>query len=169
MFTKFDTPWLMIQGGGAETYIRTLPVYTYMRTFAYYEAGMGAAMAVADVPDARGRDRDLLPPLAAGGEPVNRAFDLLTLRGQLVLLAALALLVFTAFPFALDGLDRVQGRRTRFSSRRRPCGRAPSRSTNLERLFAETRFLTYFRNSLKVSLVDRRADARCRRRPPPTA
>jgi multiple sugar transport system permease protein len=46
MFTKFDTPWLMIQGGGAETYIRTLPVYTYMRTFAYYEAGKGAAMAV---------------------------------------------------------------------------------------------------------------------------
>jgi len=46
MFTKFDTPWLMIQGGGAETYIRTLPVYTYMRTFAYYEAGIGSAMAV---------------------------------------------------------------------------------------------------------------------------
>lgn len=46
MFTKFDTPWLMIQGGGAETYIRTLPVYTYMRTFAYYEAGVGSAMAV---------------------------------------------------------------------------------------------------------------------------
>jgi multiple sugar transport system permease protein len=47
MFTKFDTPWLMIQGGGAETYIRTLPVYTYLRTFAYYEAGLGSAMAVA--------------------------------------------------------------------------------------------------------------------------
>ena len=46
MFTKFDTPWLMIQGGGAENYIRTLPVYTYLRTFAYYEAGRGAAMAV---------------------------------------------------------------------------------------------------------------------------
>jgi multiple sugar transport system permease protein len=46
MFTKFDTPWLMIQGGGAETYIRTLPVYTYMRTFSYYEAGRGAAMAI---------------------------------------------------------------------------------------------------------------------------
>jgi multiple sugar transport system permease protein len=46
MFTKFDTPWLMILGGGAETYIRTLPVYTYQRTFAYYEAGIGAAMAV---------------------------------------------------------------------------------------------------------------------------
>jgi len=36
----------MIQGGGAETYIRTLPVYTYQRTFAYYEAGLGSAMAV---------------------------------------------------------------------------------------------------------------------------
>jgi multiple sugar transport system permease protein len=46
MFTKFDTPWLMIQGGGAETYIRTLPVYTYIRTFGYYEAGRGSAMAV---------------------------------------------------------------------------------------------------------------------------
>src|SRR2546421_7407854 len=46
MFTKFDTAWLMIQGGGAETYIRTLPIYTYQRTFAYYEAGRGSAMAV---------------------------------------------------------------------------------------------------------------------------
>ena len=46
MFTKFDTPWLMIQGGGAESYIRTLPVYTYQRTFAFYEAGRGSAMAV---------------------------------------------------------------------------------------------------------------------------
>lgn len=46
MFTKFDTPWLMILGGGAENYIRTLPVYTYQRTFAHYEAGVGAAMAI---------------------------------------------------------------------------------------------------------------------------
>lgn len=46
MFTKFDTPWLMILGGGAETYIRTLPIYTYQRTFAWYEAGRGSAMAV---------------------------------------------------------------------------------------------------------------------------
>ena len=46
MFTKFDTPWLLIQGGGAEPYIRTLPIYTYQRTFAYYEAGRGSAMAV---------------------------------------------------------------------------------------------------------------------------
>jgi len=46
MFTKFDTPWLMILGGGAETYIRTLPIYTYQRTFAWYEAGRGSTMAV---------------------------------------------------------------------------------------------------------------------------
>ena len=46
MFTKFDTPWLIIQGGGAEPYIRTLPIYTFERTFAYYEAGRGSAMAV---------------------------------------------------------------------------------------------------------------------------
>jgi multiple sugar transport system permease protein len=46
MFTKFDTPWLLIQGGGAEPYVRTLPIYTFQRTFAYYEAGRGSAMAV---------------------------------------------------------------------------------------------------------------------------
>jgi multiple sugar transport system permease protein len=46
MFTKFDTVWLMTQGGGAERYIRTMPVYAYMRTFNYYEAGMGAAVAI---------------------------------------------------------------------------------------------------------------------------
>ncbi|MBW2120514.1 MAG: sugar ABC transporter permease [Deltaproteobacteria bacterium] len=46
MFTKFDTVWLMAQGGGAEKYIRTLPVYAYMRTFMYYQAGLGSAIAV---------------------------------------------------------------------------------------------------------------------------
>jgi multiple sugar transport system permease protein len=46
MFTKFDTVWLLTQGGGAEKYVRTLPVYTYMRTFMYYQAGLGAALAV---------------------------------------------------------------------------------------------------------------------------
>jgi ABC-type sugar transport system permease subunit len=30
----------------ARDHIRTLPIYTYMRTFAYYEAGLGSAMAV---------------------------------------------------------------------------------------------------------------------------
>jgi len=46
MFTKFDTVWLLTQGGGAEKYVRTLPVYTYMRTFMYYQAGLGSALAV---------------------------------------------------------------------------------------------------------------------------
>jgi multiple sugar transport system permease protein len=46
MFTKFDTVWLITQGGGAEKYIRTLPVYAYLRTFNFYQAGMGAAIAV---------------------------------------------------------------------------------------------------------------------------
>lgn len=45
MFTKFDTVWLITQGGGAERYIRTLPVYAYLRTFNFYQAGMGAAIA----------------------------------------------------------------------------------------------------------------------------
>jgi len=46
MFTKFDTVWLLTQGGGAEKYIRTLPVYAYKRTFMYYQAGLGATLAV---------------------------------------------------------------------------------------------------------------------------
>jgi multiple sugar transport system permease protein len=45
MFTKFATVWLITQGGGAEKYIRTLPVYAYLRTFNYYQAGMGTAIA----------------------------------------------------------------------------------------------------------------------------
>jgi multiple sugar transport system permease protein len=46
MFTKFDTVWLMGEGAGAGRYIRTLPVYAYMRTLTYYQAGLGAALAV---------------------------------------------------------------------------------------------------------------------------
>lgn len=46
MFTKFDTVWLLTQGGGAEKYIRTLPVYAYLRTFMYYQAGLGSTLAV---------------------------------------------------------------------------------------------------------------------------
>jgi multiple sugar transport system permease protein len=46
MFTKFDTVWLMAGDGGVSRYIRTLPVYTYARSFTYLQAGMGAALAV---------------------------------------------------------------------------------------------------------------------------
>ena len=46
MFTKFDTVWLWGEGAGAGREIRTLPIYAYMRTFTYYQAGFGAALAV---------------------------------------------------------------------------------------------------------------------------
>jgi multiple sugar transport system permease protein len=46
MFTKFDTVWLWGEGAGAGREIRTLPVYAFMRTFTYYQAGFGAALAV---------------------------------------------------------------------------------------------------------------------------
>lgn len=46
MFTKFDTVWLMGEGAGAGRFIRTLPVYAYMRTLTYYQAGLGAALTV---------------------------------------------------------------------------------------------------------------------------
>jgi len=46
MFTKFDTVWLWGEGAGAGREIRTLPVYVYMRTFTYYQAGFGAALSV---------------------------------------------------------------------------------------------------------------------------
>jgi len=46
MFTKFDTVWLMGEGAGAGRFIRTMPVYAYMRTLTYYQAGLGAAIAV---------------------------------------------------------------------------------------------------------------------------
>ena len=46
MFTKFDTVWLLTQGGGADKYICTLLVYAYMWTFMYYQAGLGSTLAV---------------------------------------------------------------------------------------------------------------------------
>jgi multiple sugar transport system permease protein len=46
MFTKFDTVWLWGEGAGAGREIRTVPIYAYMRTFTYYQAGFGAALSV---------------------------------------------------------------------------------------------------------------------------
>jgi len=82
---------------------------------------------------------------------VNRAFNLMTLRGQLVLLAALALLVFTAFPFAWMASTAFKPPREIFLT---PPTLWPTTFDldNVRRLFDETRFLTYFRNSLTVSL-----------------
>lgn len=82
---------------------------------------------------------------------MNRAFNLMTARSQLVLLMALALLVFTAFPFAWMASTAFKPPREIFVT---PPTLWPSAwdLDNVRRLFDETRFLTYFRNSLTVSL-----------------
>jgi multiple sugar transport system permease protein len=47
MFTKFDIVWLVGGGGGGSgRFIRTLPIYTYMKTFNFLQVGAGAALAV---------------------------------------------------------------------------------------------------------------------------
>ena len=46
MFTKFDIVWLWAGDfGGLGESVRTLPLYTYMKTFGQYQVGMGAALA----------------------------------------------------------------------------------------------------------------------------
>lgn len=46
MFTKFDTVWLLAGKEAVGKYIQTLPVYTFRRTFAYLQAGIGATLSV---------------------------------------------------------------------------------------------------------------------------
>jgi ABC-type glycerol-3-phosphate transport system permease component len=83
---------------------------------------------------------------------MNRSYGLLSLRGQTVILAALALLVFTAFPFAWMASTALKPSREIFVT---PPSLWPTHVTldNVSRLFAETRFLSYFRNSLTVSFA----------------
>ncbi len=46
MFTKFDVVWLWAgEYGGLIEFVRTLPVYTYIVAFNYYQVGKGAAIA----------------------------------------------------------------------------------------------------------------------------
>lgn len=72
-------------------------------------------------------------------------------RGGAVLMGALVLLVFTAFPFAWMASTALKPSQDIFVT---PPTLWPREFTlaNLERLFVETRFVTYFRNSLVVSL-----------------
>ena len=83
---------------------------------------------------------------------MNRSYGLLSLRGQAVMWAALALLVFTAFPFAWMASTALKPSREIFVT---PPSFWPTHVTldNVGRLFGETRFLTYFRNSLTVSFT----------------
>ena len=168
MFTKFDTPWLMIQGGGAETYIRTLPVYTYMRTFAYYEAGLGSAMAVVMFLVLAAVTAIYFPHLAARGKPMSRAFSLMRRAASWCCSRRLVLLVFTAFPFAWMASTAFKPSREIFLTPPTLWPAHLSTLDNLRRLFDETRFLTYFRNSVTVSLSTVGLTLLCRR-PPPTA
>jgi ABC-type glycerol-3-phosphate transport system permease component len=83
---------------------------------------------------------------------MNRSYGLPSLRSQAVILAALVLLVFTAFPFAWMASTALKPSREIFVT---PPTLWPAHVTldNISRLFAETRFLTYFRNSLTVSFA----------------
>jgi multiple sugar transport system permease protein len=45
MFTKFDLVWLFAGAGGVGYFVRTLPVYTYLKTFGELQVGAGAALS----------------------------------------------------------------------------------------------------------------------------
>jgi multiple sugar transport system permease protein len=46
MFTKFDLIWLFTGGTGIGYFTRTLPIYTYIKSFQELQVGMGAALSV---------------------------------------------------------------------------------------------------------------------------
>jgi len=82
---------------------------------------------------------------------LSQAFRFLSVPGQAVIICALALLVFSAFPFAWMASTAFKPSHEIFAT---PPTLWPTTFTleNIERLFAETKFLTYFRNSVTVSL-----------------
>jgi ABC-type glycerol-3-phosphate transport system permease component len=82
---------------------------------------------------------------------VNRSYRFFSPGGQLVAVCALALLFFSAFPFLWMGSTAFKDSREIFAT---PPSLWPHSFTleHVERLFSETKVLTYFRNSLLVSL-----------------
>jgi len=46
MFTKFDLIWLFAGAGGLGYFVRTLPIYTYVKSFGELQVGFGAALSV---------------------------------------------------------------------------------------------------------------------------
>jgi ABC-type glycerol-3-phosphate transport system permease component len=82
---------------------------------------------------------------------VNRSFRFFSPSGQLVALCALAILLFSAFPFFWMGSTAFKASREIFAT---PPSLWPNSFTldHVEHLFSQTKFLTYFGNSLIVSL-----------------
>jgi ABC-type glycerol-3-phosphate transport system permease component len=83
---------------------------------------------------------------------MTRRFRLFSLDGQLLMLAVAALVVFTVFPFAWMTSTAFKPSQEIFLT---PPTLWPRTVTldNLARLFEDTRFLTYFRNSIVVSFA----------------
>ncbi|MBM3479816.1 MAG: sugar ABC transporter permease [Alphaproteobacteria bacterium] len=46
MFTKFDLIWLFAGAGGLGYFVRTLPIYTFVKSFGELQVGFGAALSV---------------------------------------------------------------------------------------------------------------------------
>lgn len=46
MFTKFDMIWLFAGAGGLGYFVRTLPIYTFVKSFGELQVGAGAALSV---------------------------------------------------------------------------------------------------------------------------
>ena len=82
---------------------------------------------------------------------MNRTYGFFSIRRQVLLISALALLTFTAFPLVWMASMAFKVSQEIFVT---PPTLIPRTFTfdNVARLFDETRFLTYFRNSVTVSL-----------------
>jgi multiple sugar transport system permease protein len=46
MFTKFDIIWLFAGAGGLGYFVRTLPIYTFVKSFGELQVGFGSALSV---------------------------------------------------------------------------------------------------------------------------
>jgi multiple sugar transport system permease protein len=46
MFTKFDMPWLMSEGGGLGASTQNLPIMAFRRAYGFLQAGEAAAISV---------------------------------------------------------------------------------------------------------------------------
>ena len=140
MFTKFDTVWLLAGDGGVSRYIRTLPVYAYARSFTYLQAGMGAALAVIMFAMLLVGDGGLLPHVPdRGGVLVRRARRPSTRPARSC---------SSGPPSRSSGCSRPRSSpRGRSSPPRASCRCTPTLE-NFQRLFADTSFLVFFRNSV---------------------